>query len=125
MLPSEKNEVFSSWHIYVIKLKNKLKQKRREIFEKLQKCKIGVQVHYIPIHFQPYYRDSFGHKLGSCPKAEDYYERAITLPLFPKMSKEEIDYVIKSFTKIVLRLSKIRVLDEDRPRKEVEKMKSA
>jgi len=84
--------VKSSWHIYYIRLKDA--SKRRLIFEELQKSKIGVQVHYIPVYLQPYYRKNFSYKVGDYPKAEDYYHSTITLPLYPKMRNREIQYII-------------------------------
>ncbi|MBU4509828.1 UDP-4-amino-4,6-dideoxy-N-acetyl-beta-L-altrosamine transaminase, partial [bacterium] len=73
-----------AWHIYMIQLNLKrLKVGRREIFEALRAENIGVNVHYIPVHLQPYYQKRFGYHKGDFPKAENYYSRAITLPIFP------------------------------------------
>ncbi len=92
----------SAWHIYVIQLNlEKLKVSRMEIFEGLRAENIGVNVHYIPIHLQPYYQKRFSYKFGDFPKAEDYYSRAITLPIFPKMSDKDIENVIKAVKKVV------------------------
>lgn len=93
ILPVEKPYVRSSWHIYYIQLKDA--GKRRVIFEELQKFNIGVQVHYIPVYLQPYYIKNFSYKAGDCINAEEYYESAITLPLYPKMTDKDIKYVIK------------------------------
>ena len=92
----------SSWHLYVIQLNlEKLKVSRKGIFEALRAENIGVNVHYIPMHLQPYYQNKLGYNLGDFPKAENYYSRAITLPLFPKMSDKDIDDIIKAAKKIV------------------------
>jgi dTDP-4-amino-4,6-dideoxygalactose transaminase len=94
--PREDEGAKSAWHIYVIRLDlKKIKKTRAEIFETLRAKGIGVQVHYIPVYYHPYYK-SLGYARGSCPKAEDYYEGSITLPLFPKMSDEEVEEVIES-----------------------------
>ncbi|GAI85743.1 unnamed protein product, partial [marine sediment metagenome] len=61
----------------------------------------GVNVHYIPLHLQSYYQREFGYKKGDYPKAEKYYERAITLPLFPMMSDEDAKDVIDAVKKVV------------------------
>lgn len=91
-----------AWHIYMIQLNlEKLKVGRREIFEALKAENIGVNVHYIPVHLQPYYQKRFGYHLGDFPKAENYYSRAITLPVFPKMSDKDIDDVIKAVKKVI------------------------
>lgn len=100
--PIEKKYVKSAWHIYPIQLNlEKLKVERKKIFEQLRKQGIGVQVHYIPLHLQPFYRKKFGYKKGDFPVAEEYYQRAITLPLFPKMTDEEVKKVIKTVGKII------------------------
>lgn len=91
-----------AWHIYIIQLDLKrLKIGRREIFETLRTENIGVNVHYIPIHLQPYYQKRFGYRLGDFPKAENYYSRSITLPIFPKMSDKDVDDVIKAVKKVI------------------------
>lgn len=94
--PTERSHIKSAWHIYAIQLRlNRLKTNRKKIFEELQKKGLGVQVHYIPLHLQPFYQEKFGYKKGDFPVAENYYERAITLPLFPKMTNRDINKVIK------------------------------
>ena len=99
--PYEKPEVKSGWHIYVIRLSlDKLKATRREIFEALRAENIGVQVHYIPVYYHPYYK-KLGYQKGICPKAEKYYEEAITLPVFPGMKDEDIEDVIKGLKKVI------------------------
>ena len=92
-LPVERSYVKSSWHLYYIRLKNFLK--RKIAFEKLQKLGIGMQVHYIPIHLQPYYKENLGYKEGDYPTTENYYKRTITLPLYPKMKLIEVQYVVR------------------------------
>lgn len=91
--PAQKEGNHSSWHLYVIKVHI---PSRREIFESLRKHGLGVNVHYIPVHLQPYYRDNFLFCEGDFPKAEAYYHGAITLPLYPGMTSEEVNYVIKT-----------------------------
>ena len=90
------------WHIYMIQVNlEKLKVDRREIYQALRAENIGVNVHYIPIHLKPYYRKRFGYYLGDFPKAENYYSRAITLPVFPKMSDKDIDDVVAAVKKVI------------------------
>ena len=85
-IPYQAENNNSSWHIYVIKLElDKLTTDRKEIFEELQKENLGVNVHYIPVYYHPYYQ-SLGYEKGLCANAEKLYERIITIPLFPKMS---------------------------------------
>jgi len=92
IIPVEKKYVKSSWHIYPIQIK---RIDRKRIFDDLQKEGIGCQVHYMPLHLHPFYKKKFGYKKGDFPIAERYYERAITLPLFPKMTGKNIKKVIK------------------------------
>jgi len=93
ILPLEKDYVKSAWHIYPIQVKS---ANRKKIFEYLQKNNIGVQVHYMPLHLHPFYKKKFGYKKGDFPIAEKYYDGAITLPLFPKMSEQNINKVINT-----------------------------
>ncbi len=93
-IPVEKSYAKSAWHLYPIRLKDVFKSQKKDIFIKLRENGIGVQVHYIPIHLQPYYRQ-LGFEKGSYPNAEDFYEREISIPLYPAMSSEDIDCVIE------------------------------
>jgi dTDP-4-amino-4,6-dideoxygalactose transaminase len=67
--------------------------RRRAFFERLQALGLRVQVHYIPTYWHPYYRD-LGFARGLCPVAEDFYARAVSLPLFPRMTDREADFAI-------------------------------
>jgi len=100
--PLEEDYVKAVYHIYVIQLRlEKLKVGRREIFEALTAENIGVNVHYIPVHLHPFYQREFGYKRGDYPRAERYYDRAITLPIFPKMSDEDVSDVIKAVRRVI------------------------
>ena len=98
-LPVEKDYAKSSWHLYPIRLKNKYCSKKREIFAKLREKGLGVQVHYIPVYWQPYYQ-KLGYRKGICPNAEDFYQREISIPLYPSMSDEDIRYVIEKIFEV-------------------------
>ncbi|WP_235356969.1 UDP-4-amino-4,6-dideoxy-N-acetyl-beta-L-altrosamine transaminase [Bacillus alveayuensis] len=99
--PFQHEDGESSWHLYIIRLNlDKLTASRREIFEALQQQNIGVNVHYIPVHLQPYYQQ-LGYQKGICPKAEKLYEEIITLPLFPAMSEEDAHDVIKAVKRTI------------------------
>lgn len=101
VIPCQDKSVNSSWHLYVMKFNlEKVKVERREIFEALRKEGLGVNVHYTPVYYFPYYK-KLGYKKGLCPNAEELYERIITLPLYPKMSDEDVEYVIQGVYKIV------------------------
>ena len=84
----------SSWHLYVIRLaSDQIKKGQRQVFEELRKAGIGVNLHYIPVHFQPFYQ-RLGFKRGDFPEAERYYQEAVTLPLFPRLTHEEVNIVV-------------------------------
>lgn len=96
----------SSWHLYIIRLnQNKLKVSRKEIFEALLNENIGVNVHYIPVHWMPYYQE-LGYSKGICPHAEALYEDIITLPLFPAMTEHDVYDVIDAVKKVLTRYGK-------------------
>lgn len=100
-IPYQDVESVSSWHLYIIRLHlDKLIVGRKEIYEALQKENIGVNVHYIPVYWHPYYRD-LGYLKGLCPKAEELYEGIITLPLFPAMTEKDLQDVIDAVYKVL------------------------
>jgi len=102
IIPAEQENVKAVYHIYVIQLQlERLRTGRKEIFEALREENIGVNVHYIPVHLHPYYQRKFGYKKGDYPRAESYYERAITLPVFPRMSDEDVNNVIGAVKKVI------------------------
>jgi UDP-4-amino-4,6-dideoxy-N-acetyl-beta-L-altrosamine transaminase len=89
----------SAWHLYVIRIDPKRSGKtRRQVYDSMRAAEIGVQVHYIPVHLQPYYR-ALGFKPGHCPEAERYSEEALSLPLYPAMSDADQDQVIAALKK--------------------------
>ena len=92
-LPVERSGVESAWHLYAVRLKDAYKRVKPKIFGELRRRGVGVQVHYIPVHLQPYYQ-RLGYSGDLCPKAKDFYEREISIPLYPSMSN--IDYVVKN-----------------------------
>lgn len=98
-LPVTHFERESAWHLYVIRLAGQ-NPPRREVFEALQKRGIGVQVHYIPVYWHPYYRQQ-GYPKGLCPIAEDFYVRCLSLPLFPSMTDEDLDCVVSELKQVI------------------------
>ncbi|RAN89094.1 UDP-4-amino-4,6-dideoxy-N-acetyl-beta-L-altrosamine transaminase [Bacillus sp. SRB_28] len=101
IIPKQLLQTDSSWHLYIIRINTKLlKCNRKEIYEALQKENIGVNVHYIPVHLQPFYQ-KLGYEKGICPQAENVYEEIITLPLFPKMTEADVWDVIKAVRKVL------------------------
>ncbi|MDD4990296.1 MAG: UDP-4-amino-4,6-dideoxy-N-acetyl-beta-L-altrosamine transaminase [Candidatus Pacebacteria bacterium] len=102
ILIKEESFTKSAWHIYPVQFDlEKLTIGRRGIFEQLGEKGIRGQVHYVPVHYQPFYQKTFGYKKGDFPITEQYYEQAITLPLFPKLTDQEVDYVIETVKEII------------------------
>lgn len=93
IVPLRQANLQSSHHLYAIELTSDVRSDRRTVFDKMRSNGIGVNVHYIPIHLQPYYR-RFGFKPGDFPAAEEYYSRALSLPLFPTMTPDQQDRVV-------------------------------
>ena len=94
-MPEENRECRHVYHLFVIRLRGALIKRRREIFNRLRKQGIGVQVHYIPIPSQPYYR-KLGYHGEACPKAQAYYRSAISLPMYPGLRDADVKFVIKT-----------------------------
>lgn len=93
----------SAWHLYVVRLRGKLTGKRAEVFRALREGGIGTQVHYIPVYWHPLYK-RMGYKKGSCPKAEDFYNRALSLPLYPTLTDALQDEVVSVLRRVLDKL---------------------
>lgn len=105
-IPFIEENVKSGWHLYVLRLNlNMLKVGRKEIFEALIAENIGVNVHYIPIYYHPYYQ-KLGYRKGICPKAERLYEEILSLPIHPSMTDEDVENVVKAVKKVIEYYSK-------------------
>jgi perosamine synthetase len=95
-------DAIHAYHLYVILLDpQRLRATRKEIFQALCAENIGVNVHYVPPHLHPFYRNRFGIQPGLCPVAEDSYERMLTLPLFSSMSDQDAEDVMAAVTKVL------------------------
>ena len=94
VLPIEKKYAKSSFHLYVVLVSDAQKKKRNDLIRYLKKNKIFTNIHYKPIHLQPYFK-KFGFKKGDFKNAEEYYERAISLPIHPNLKKKEVMMIIR------------------------------
>jgi perosamine synthetase len=91
-----------TYHLYVIQLDlDRLEVDREQVYDALRAEGIGVNVHYIPVHYHPFYRENFGTEEGLCPEAEAAYERILTLPVFPRMNDEDVGDVIEATEKVI------------------------
>lgn len=101
VLPQQDSLSESAFHLYVIRVqKERAGKGRKQVFEALRAAGIGVNVHYIPVHTQPYYQ-ALGHAWGDFPQAETYYQEALTLPLYYDLSFEEQDRVISVLASVL------------------------
>jgi UDP-4-amino-4,6-dideoxy-N-acetyl-beta-L-altrosamine transaminase len=100
-LPYQHPDTESSWHLYVIRLHlDKISKTHHQVFEELRQVGIGVNLHYIPVHTQPYYQN-LGFKWGDFPRAEGYYKNAISIPLYYGLSDQEQDLVIACLKEVL------------------------
>ena len=96
-----KKENKSSFHLYIILLDlKKIKKNYNQIFSSLRKKGVMINLHYLPVHLQPFYK-SFGFKKGSFPVSENYSKRAISLPIYPGLKEKEQKKIVKTLTKII------------------------
>ena len=101
VLPYQLPQTYSGLHLYVIRIQlDRIKKSRKEIFESLRAKNIGVNVHYIPVHTQPYYQ-AMGFEIGNFPQAEAYYEAAISLPMYPDLSEDQLNYIYQSLKEVL------------------------
>ena len=92
----------TAYHLYVVLMDfTRLGMSRAEVMAALNAEGIGTQVHYIPVHIQPYYRETYGTRLGDHPVAEKYYEQCLSLPLFPAMTDKDVERVISAVVHLV------------------------
>ena len=101
-VPTVRPDVNPAWHLYPIHVNPpQLNTDRAHVFRALRAENIGVNVHYIPVHLHPYYRDRFGYKGGEYPVAEAAYEQLISLPMFHSMTDQDVEDVIAALAKVV------------------------
>lgn len=101
--PFQSDHLKSAHHLFILRLNfSKLKMDKQKFFENLKDKGIHCQVHYIPIYWHPYYQQ-LGYVKGSCPVSEAFYEEAVSIPLFPSMSNEDVQYVIDTISQNVFK----------------------
>jgi len=99
------NEYFyntSCFHLYVVKINfDAIKKSRFQVMRELKEKGIITQVHYIPVHLQSYYKNNYGYKKNDYPIAEDYYGHCLSLPLYPSMTVDDVDYVCEKVNEVI------------------------
>ena len=99
--PFQASSTDSAYHLYVLQTTGLQEKNRREVFESLRARGIGTQVHYIPVHLHPFYAKNFGFAEGDFPKAEAYYRRCFSLPIYPAMADEDVHRVVDAVSVVV------------------------
>lgn len=85
-----------AYHLYPLQVRfDRVKIAKPELFEKLREKRIGLQVHYVPVHIQPYYRKNYGFSQGDFPVAEEFYSREISIPVYPQLNSDDLKYIVK------------------------------
>jgi dTDP-4-amino-4,6-dideoxygalactose transaminase len=98
-----------SWHLFILRLRSGSSGNRDQLVESLKQAGIGTSVHFIPLHMHSYYRSHYGYKKGDFPNAEDAYERAVSLPLYPDMSDADVEYVANTIKRIMQENRRVHV----------------
>ena len=99
--PWQHPDGYSGLHLYVVRLKlEQIKPTHGEVFDELRAQGVGVNLHYIPVHLQPYYQ-RMGFKLGDFPEAERYYREAISLPMYPLLTDAQQDVVVNALKQVL------------------------
>lgn len=100
--PTERPDVGHAWHLYVLRLHtDRLGMSRDRFIEELGARMIATSVHFIPVHIHPYYRDKYSYKPEDFPVAYHQYQRMVSLPLFPRMTDQDVDDVIEAVQDVV------------------------
>lgn len=98
--PEVKENVDPFWHIYTVKITDDFPVSRKKFFNAMQEENIGVQVHYVPLHYHPFFQENYGCEKGEFPETEEVYSQIVTLPMYPDMSDSDVEDVIKAVRKI-------------------------
>lgn len=98
MLPYKNPKVKSSFHLYPVRLLN---YNRNKFINEMAKKGIGTSVHFIPLHLMRYYQEAFGYKRGDFPIAEGVYKNIVSLPIYPQLTSEQLDYIVSSIRDIL------------------------
>jgi dTDP-4-amino-4,6-dideoxygalactose transaminase len=103
LLPEIRSDRSTSWHLYLLRLRpDRLRVDRDAFIRALDARGVSCSVHFIPLHLQPYYQRAYGYRVGDFPNAEQQYGSCLSLPIFPGMSEQEIDHVIRAVQETTL-----------------------
>ncbi len=103
IVPTTREYAKHAWHLYPVRLQSEfLTISRDDFIQRLKEHNIGTSVHFIPIHFHPYYQEHYGFRPGQFPHAEQFFHQEVSLPLYPSMTDADIHDVIQSVRAIIL-----------------------
>lgn len=99
--PWQHEDSYSAYHLYVIRLNlDETKITQRQVYEGLREIGVLVNLHYIPVYRQPYY-EKLGFKIGYCPRSEQFYSQAISIPMYPALTNAQQDYVVEALSSVL------------------------
>jgi UDP-4-amino-4,6-dideoxy-N-acetyl-beta-L-altrosamine transaminase len=98
--PCQSRGNYSSYHLYVILLQDNISEHHKNLFTQLRKCGIGVNLHYIPVYKHPYY-EVIGYNIENYLNSEQYYRRAMSLPIYPTLTTGDQDYVVEELSRCI------------------------
>lgn len=102
IIPGVSEYAKHAYHLYPLQIKfDELKITKREYYYRLKEKGILLQVHYVPVHLQPYYRKNFGFREGDYPVAEKFYEREISIPMYPGLNENDLEYITKTILQVL------------------------
>lgn len=103
VIPKTGANIKHAYHLYPLQIKfENIKISKKDFFEKMRENKIGLQVHYIPIHLQPYYKENFGFKEGDYPVAEAFYKREVSIPIYPSLENDDLNYIVRKIKELAI-----------------------
>ena len=101
IVPNFSGDAKHAFHLYPLQIRfDKLKIGKKQLFEKMKEKNIALQVHYIPVHLQPYYIDNFGFKINDYPIAEKFYTNEVSIPIYPLLENDDLDYIVKNLKEL-------------------------
>ena len=102
-IPIPHNSIEHAYHLYPLQINfEKLPITKPKFFDKMKQVGINLQVHYIPVHLQPFYQKNYGFNSGDFPVSESFYRKEVSLPIYPNISNDDIDMVINEILKIIM-----------------------
>jgi dTDP-4-amino-4,6-dideoxygalactose transaminase len=101
-VPETHNTVGHAYHLYPLQIDfEKLSINKPDFFQKMKQTGINLQVHYIPVHLQPFYKSNYGFTSGDYPISENFYKRTVSIPVYPSLTKAEVEKVVKDIASLV------------------------